>query len=121
MRFIQTVIFLAFLAVIGVFAVQNTRVITVNFLGWNLAQTHRLPGRGRLLPWNVEWLDGRGVCAKICPAGRAMTNSVYYGVRLRAGGDPGVRPPGQRRDLRTDYGSPSPDRFSSGYPGYMMF
>jgi putative membrane protein len=38
MRFIQTVIFLAFLAVIGVFAVQNMNVITVNFLAWNLAQ-----------------------------------------------------------------------------------
>jgi len=34
MRFIQAVIFLAFLGVVGVFAVQNTDVITVNFWNW---------------------------------------------------------------------------------------
>jgi len=38
MRFIQAVVFLAFLLVIGVFAAQNTGVVTVNFLAWNLAQ-----------------------------------------------------------------------------------
>jgi lipopolysaccharide assembly protein A len=38
MRYLQAVVFLAFLATIGVFAVQNREVITVNFLNWNLAQ-----------------------------------------------------------------------------------
>ncbi len=37
MRFIQAVIFLIFLAVIGVFALQNTDVITVSFLNWTLS------------------------------------------------------------------------------------
>ena len=31
-------LFLAFLLVIGVFAAQNTGVVTVNFLAWNLQQ-----------------------------------------------------------------------------------
>jgi lipopolysaccharide assembly protein A len=34
MRFIQAVIFLAFLVVVGIFAVQNTDVVTVNFWTW---------------------------------------------------------------------------------------
>ena len=38
MRFLQAVVFLAFLLAIGVFAAQNTGVVTVNFLGWNLQQ-----------------------------------------------------------------------------------
>ncbi len=38
MRYIQAVIFLAFLVTIGIFAVQNRNVITVNFLSWNLSQ-----------------------------------------------------------------------------------
>ena len=38
MRYLQAVLFLAFLAIIGVFAVQNRDVITVNFLNWNLSQ-----------------------------------------------------------------------------------
>jgi uncharacterized integral membrane protein len=38
MRFMQAVAFLAFLLAIGIFAAQNTGVITVNFLYWNLAQ-----------------------------------------------------------------------------------
>ncbi len=39
MRYLQAVIFLAFLATIGIFAVQNRNVITVNFLTWNLSQS----------------------------------------------------------------------------------
>jgi uncharacterized integral membrane protein len=39
MRSIQAAIFLAFLATIGVFAIQNRDVITVNFLAWNLSQS----------------------------------------------------------------------------------
>jgi lipopolysaccharide assembly protein A len=38
MRYVQAFVFLAFLAAIGVFAAQNTGVITVNFLNWNLSQ-----------------------------------------------------------------------------------
>jgi putative membrane protein len=38
MRFIQAAIFLALLATIGVFAIQNRDVITVNFLAWSLSQ-----------------------------------------------------------------------------------
>jgi putative membrane protein len=38
MRYFQAVVFLAFLATIGIFAIQNRDIVTVNFLGWNLAQ-----------------------------------------------------------------------------------
>ncbi len=38
MRYIQAVIFLVFLAAIGLFALQNRDVITVNFLTWNLSE-----------------------------------------------------------------------------------
>lgn len=36
MRFIQAVIFLAFLGAVGVFAVQNTDLITVRFWTWTI-------------------------------------------------------------------------------------
>ena len=36
MRIIQAIIFLAFLGAVGVFAVQNTDVITVNFWTWKI-------------------------------------------------------------------------------------
>jgi uncharacterized integral membrane protein len=39
MRYIQAVVFLAFLVTIGTFAIQNRDVITVNFLTWNLSQS----------------------------------------------------------------------------------
>jgi uncharacterized integral membrane protein len=39
MRFIQAVIFLAFLGVVGLFAVQNMDVITVNFWNWKYTGT----------------------------------------------------------------------------------
>jgi len=38
MRYLQAFVFLAFLVAIGLFAAQNTDVITVNFLNWNVAQ-----------------------------------------------------------------------------------
>jgi putative membrane protein len=38
MRYIQAVIFLAFLAAIGVFALQNRDVITVKFFTWSISQ-----------------------------------------------------------------------------------
>ncbi len=36
MRFLQALIFLAFLGAIGIFAVQNTSVLTFNFLNWHV-------------------------------------------------------------------------------------
>jgi uncharacterized integral membrane protein len=38
MRLIQAVVFLAFLGVVGLFAVQNTNVVTVNFWTWKLTE-----------------------------------------------------------------------------------
>jgi len=38
MRYIQAVLLLVFLAMIGVFALQNRDIITVNFLKWNLSE-----------------------------------------------------------------------------------
>jgi len=38
MRFVQAVVFLALLVMIGVFAVQNMGLVSLNFLTWNLAQ-----------------------------------------------------------------------------------
>jgi lipopolysaccharide assembly protein A len=38
MRYLQAFVFLAFLLAIGVFAIQNRDVITVNFLNWKLSQ-----------------------------------------------------------------------------------
>jgi len=35
MRFIQAVMFLAFLGVVGVFAVQNMKAVTVSFWSWS--------------------------------------------------------------------------------------
>jgi lipopolysaccharide assembly protein A len=35
-RVLQLLIFLAFLAVVGVFAVQNTDVLTFHFLNWRM-------------------------------------------------------------------------------------
>ncbi len=39
MRYIQAVVFLAFLMTVGIFALQNRNVITINFLTWNLSQS----------------------------------------------------------------------------------
>jgi len=39
MRYVQAVVFLAFLVTIGTFAIQNRAVITVNFLTWNVSQS----------------------------------------------------------------------------------
>jgi uncharacterized integral membrane protein len=36
MRFIQAVLFLIFLAAVGLFAAQNTRSVTVDFWTWQL-------------------------------------------------------------------------------------
>jgi len=38
MRYLQALVFVTFLFAIGIFAVQNRDVITVNFLNWNLSQ-----------------------------------------------------------------------------------
>jgi uncharacterized integral membrane protein len=37
MRFIQVVIFLVFLGAVGIFALQNTNTVAVNFLTWSLS------------------------------------------------------------------------------------
>jgi len=37
MRFIQAVIFLCFLGAVGVFALQNTGAVAVNFFSWSLS------------------------------------------------------------------------------------
>jgi uncharacterized integral membrane protein len=37
MRFVQAIILLAFLGTVGIFAVQNTSVITVRFLNWAIS------------------------------------------------------------------------------------
>ena len=37
MRFIQALIFLAFLGIVGLFAVQNTQLISINFWSWKLS------------------------------------------------------------------------------------
>jgi putative membrane protein len=36
MRFLQALIFLTFLVAVGIFAVQNTDVLTFHFLSWNV-------------------------------------------------------------------------------------
>jgi putative membrane protein len=36
MRFVQAILFLVFLTAVGLFAVQNTQVITVRFLEWSI-------------------------------------------------------------------------------------
>jgi putative membrane protein len=36
MRVLQALIFLAFLTAVGIFAVQNTDVLTFHFLNWNV-------------------------------------------------------------------------------------
>jgi uncharacterized integral membrane protein len=38
MRYLQAIVFLTFVCAIGIFAVQNRELITVNFLTWNLSQ-----------------------------------------------------------------------------------
>jgi uncharacterized integral membrane protein len=38
MRFIQALLFLAFLGAVGLFALQNTAAITVTFWTWQLTQ-----------------------------------------------------------------------------------
>jgi lipopolysaccharide assembly protein A len=39
MRLLQALIFLAFLGAIGIFAVQNTSVLTFSFLNWHVTGT----------------------------------------------------------------------------------
>jgi uncharacterized integral membrane protein len=44
MRFIQAILFLAFLGAIGIFALQNTQAITVDFWTWRVTGTVALLG-----------------------------------------------------------------------------
>jgi len=58
MRYFQALVFLTFVFAIGVFAVQNRDVITVNFLSWSLSQPVAILGvvvyaLGMLSGWTV--------------------------------------------------------------------
>ena len=58
MRYMQVALFLALLVATAVFAVQNTGIITVNFLTWNLSQpvalvTVAIYVLGMLSGWSV--------------------------------------------------------------------
>jgi lipopolysaccharide assembly protein A len=66
MRFLQSVVFLSFLVVIGVFAVQNTNTVTVNFFSWSLSQPFALLAvaiyfLGMLSGWTVVSFVRRSV------------------------------------------------------------
>jgi uncharacterized integral membrane protein len=66
MRLIQALIFLAFLAVVGMFAVQNTNTITVHFLYWSVTAPVALLfvgvyGLGMLSGWTVVAFISRSI------------------------------------------------------------
>jgi uncharacterized integral membrane protein len=66
MRFIQAVIFLAFLTAVGVFAVQNTNVISIRFWTWTLSGPVALLAIvayvvGMLSGWTVVSFVGRSL------------------------------------------------------------
>jgi len=66
MRFIQAVLLLAFLGAVGVFAVQNTKTITVSFLNWGLTAPAALVILavyllGMLTGWTVVAFVGRSL------------------------------------------------------------
>ena len=66
MRFIQAVIFLVLLAVIVIFAVQNSQIVTVQFLNWSVNSPIALMSvgvylLGMLSGWTVVGFMGRSV------------------------------------------------------------
>ena len=66
MRFIQAVIFLVLLAVIIIFAVQNSQIVTVQFLNWSVNSPIALMSvgvylLGMLSGWTVVGFMGRSV------------------------------------------------------------
>jgi uncharacterized integral membrane protein len=69
-RFIQALIFLIFLAAIGVFALQNRDVITVNYLTWNHSEPVALL---TVVVYFVEMLSGWTVVAFVRRSFRRIT------------------------------------------------
>jgi uncharacterized integral membrane protein len=66
MRFIQAVIFLAFLCAVGLFAIQNTNAITVNFWNWKITNSVAILAvaayaLGMLSGWTVVAFVSRSV------------------------------------------------------------
>jgi uncharacterized integral membrane protein len=66
MRFIQAVIFLAFLCAVGLFAIQNTEAITVSFWRWKITNSVAILAiaayvLGMLSGWTVVAFVGRSV------------------------------------------------------------
>lgn len=66
MRIIQTVVLLAFLAMIGLFALQNRDVVTISFLSWSLTApiallTLAVYVLGMLSGWTVTALVTRSI------------------------------------------------------------
>ena len=66
MRFIQAVIFLVLLGVIIIFAVQNSQIVTVQFLNWSVNSPIALMSvgvylLGMLSGWTVVGFIGRSV------------------------------------------------------------
>jgi putative membrane protein len=66
MRFIQAVIFLVLLGVIIIFAVQNSQIVTVQFLNWSVSSPIALMSvgvylLGMLSGWTVVGFMGRSV------------------------------------------------------------
>ena len=66
MRFIQAVIFLVLLGVIIIFAVQNSQIVTVQFLNWSVNSPIALLSvgvylLGMLSGWTVVGFMGRSV------------------------------------------------------------
>jgi putative membrane protein len=66
MRFIQAAILLVFLAVVGMFAIQNTQSLTVQFLNWGLTSSVALLAvgiyfLGMLSGWTVVAFMSRSI------------------------------------------------------------
>ena len=66
MRFIQAAILLVFLAVVGMFAIQNTQSLTVQFLNWGLTSSVALLAvgiyfLGMLSGWTVVAFKSRSI------------------------------------------------------------
>lgn len=66
MRFIQAVIFLAFLGAVGLFAIQNTELATVNFGTWRITSSFAILALatyflGMLSGWTVVGFVRRSI------------------------------------------------------------
>jgi lipopolysaccharide assembly protein A len=70
MRVIQAVVFLAFLAGVGLFALQNTTAITVHFLTWTFSQPVAL---FTVIAYLLGMLSGWSVVAFVTGSLRRVT------------------------------------------------